>query len=127
MHVDTYVVAWLYAGDLTLFPAPTRHLLDSEPLAASPMVALELTYLHEIGRTSTSSDTVLAELGELVGLTISSTPFPRLARVATGLNWTRDPFDRLICAHAIVDDDILLTRDRRIHKHLSRARWIEDA
>lgn len=70
-----------------------------------------------------TSEVVLAELSRAVDLTISSTPFPVVARTAATLTWTRDPFDRLICAQAVADRETLLTRDRRIRKHFDAARW----
>jgi PIN domain nuclease of toxin-antitoxin system len=46
-----------------------------------------------------------------------------LVNAAQGLSWTRDPFDRLIAAHAIVADALLLTADETIRKHLPLATW----
>lgn len=45
------------------------------------------------------------------------------AHAAAGLTWTRDPFDRMIAAHAIVADTPLLTADRTILDHLPLASW----
>ena len=52
----------------------------------------------------------------------------RLARRAHGYGgrdspWTRDPFDRLIAAQAIVADAPLVTADRTILEHLPLATW----
>jgi PIN domain nuclease of toxin-antitoxin system len=44
-------------------------------------------------------------------------------QAAAGLTWTRDPFDRLIAAHAIVADAPLLTADRTILDNLPQAIW----
>ena len=44
-------------------------------------------------------------------------------RAAASLGWTRDPFDRMIAAHAIVADAPLLTADRTILEHLPLATW----
>ncbi|MGH3614883.1 MAG: type II toxin-antitoxin system VapC family toxin [Pseudonocardia sp.] len=123
MHLDTHVVVWLYAGDADVFPPSVQHLLDTAALSVSPMVALELTHLHEIGRTSAPSDVVLTELRRSIGLTISEAPFPSVVETATALIWTRDPFDRLISAQAVVEGEMLLTKDRRIREHLELARW----
>ncbi|HVL82908.1 MAG TPA: PIN domain-containing protein [Pseudonocardia sp.] len=123
MHLDTHVVVWLYEDKVASLPTSVRRLLDSEPLVVSPMVGFELDLLHEIGRTAGPSAEVLTGLGRSVGLTVSPAPFPAVVTTAAGLRWTRDPFDRLICAQAIVDATTLLTRDRRIHAHLDRARW----
>ncbi|WP_199317478.1 hypothetical protein [Planktothricoides raciborskii] len=39
------------------------------------------------------------------------------------LDWTRDPFDRLIVAHAAVNNNILLTKDRIILANYAQAQW----
>lgn len=49
--------------------------------------------------------------------------FARVTACAVGLTWTRDPFDRLICAHALCDDAPLLTADRRILEQCAVAEW----
>lgn len=123
MHLDTHAVVWLYDSGPDAFPAAARRLLDAEPLGVSPMIALELALLHEIGRVAPPPDTILAGLGRTLGLVTSSTPFAEVVAAATDLTWTRDPFDRLICAQALAENEILLTRDRRIRSHLSLARW----
>jgi PIN domain nuclease of toxin-antitoxin system len=46
-----------------------------------------------------------------------------LAQTAVGLTWTRDPFDRVIAAHAIVADAPLVTADRTILDNLPLATW----
>lgn len=40
-----------------------------------------------------------------------------------GLTWTRDPFDRMIAAQAIVADAPLVTADRTILANLPLAVW----
>jgi PIN domain nuclease of toxin-antitoxin system len=60
--LDTHVVAWLHAGDTKRFPASARKLLDSEQLAVSPVVRLELAYLREIGRIATADERLRAHL-----------------------------------------------------------------
>lgn len=123
MHLDTHVVAWLFAGHLSHLPQAVRHRLDSEPLAISPIVELELAYLHEIGRTTQPPEVVVPELRDSVGLTVSDAPFRSVAAAAVSLLWTRDPFDRLIVAQAIVEGETLLTKDERIRKNVELAAW----
>lgn len=72
---------------------------------------------------SPQADAVLSELRRSLGLTVNAAPFPAVVAAATDLTWTRDPFDRLISAQAVAEGDILLTKDRRIRKHLDLARW----
>ncbi|MGH3766197.1 MAG: type II toxin-antitoxin system VapC family toxin [Pseudonocardiaceae bacterium] len=123
MHLDTHVVAWLFEGHTHLLPAAVRRRLDSEPLVISPIVELELAYLHEIGRTSKPPGFVLPELRAKVGLTVSGAPLRAVVDAAIGLAWTRDPFDRLIAAQALAENETLLTKDDRIRKHLELAVW----
>jgi PIN domain nuclease of toxin-antitoxin system len=115
------VVVWLYAAQIDAFPRRARRLLEDEPLAISPMVELELDSLHEIGRTTVGAAAVLDELSRTIGLTMSSAPFADVVASATHLTWTRDPFDRLICAQAVTEDQTLLTKDRTIRRNLRAA------
>lgn len=52
IYLDTHVLVWLYAGRPDLLPAGARALIDANALLVSPIVALELQYLHETGRTN---------------------------------------------------------------------------
>jgi PIN domain nuclease of toxin-antitoxin system len=54
-HLDTHVVVWLYQGEVGRFPGPVLELLESETLAISPIVLLEMAYLKEIGRLRTTA------------------------------------------------------------------------
>lgn len=123
MHADTHVVVWLYAGVLHKFPDAVRTRLDGESLFISPMVALELEYLYETGRTTESARIVVDDLEDRIGLSVIDTSFVKVAAVAEGLSWTRDPFDRIISAQALVEGAPLLTADRRIRDNLSLAFW----
>jgi len=66
---------------------------------------------------------MLAALRQSVGLQVDDISLAELVHAAQGLSWTRDPFDRLIAAHAIVADAPLLTADETIRKHLPLAAW----
>jgi PIN domain nuclease of toxin-antitoxin system len=123
MHLDTHVVVWLYVDQDDAFSPTARHLIDTEPLMVSPMVAMELDLLYEVGRTEGPASVVLAALGRTLDLTVSTTPFSEVVGAATDLTWTRDPFDRLICAQAVAERRLLLTKNRTIRKHLALARW----
>lgn len=89
----------------------------------SPMVRLELQYLHEIGRINPTADTIIADLVQCVGLTICAKPFNDVIANATQLSWTRDPFDRILVAHAGLDNDILITGNHAIRTYYPHARW----
>lgn len=123
IHLDTHVLVWVLAGEHARLPAPVRRILDTERLAVSPLVELELTYLHEVGRISAPAREVLAELSASLELVVSTAPLELVVAHAAALTWTRDPFDRMIAGNALADGAALLTADRRIRKHLPSARW----
>jgi len=123
IHLDTHVVVWLYAGEVGRFSAGPRRRLEREELRISPIVALELEYLHEIGRIGESASLVLRDLAGRLGLAEDPGDFAAVVAAARGITWTRDPFDRLIVGHAAVSGTSLLTRDRIIRQHYRHAVW----
>lgn len=125
IHLDTHVVVWLYAGHVERFPESVRRLLDDDPLAVSPAVLLELQYLYEVGRVSEPASAVWDDLMVRLGLRLAEADFDSVVFAALPLGWTRDPFDRLIVAHALADDARLLTADRTILEHTPAAFWAE--
>jgi len=66
---------------------------------------------------------MLAALRRDIGLVLADVSTVDLIQAATDLSWTRDPFDRLIAAHAIVADAPLATADETILEHLPQAVW----
>jgi PIN domain nuclease of toxin-antitoxin system len=123
VHLDTHVVAWLFAGDLSRFPVRARELMEAQPLHISPMVQLELQYLFEIGRTSQPGAIVVQDLTQRIGLGISTASFSHVVTNASTLTWTRDPFDRLIVGQALADGVTLLTRDAEILRNCPAGVW----
>ena len=124
IYLDTHVVAWLYAGELDLLPGPVRDLLECEELLISPMVELELQYLHECGRTALPGSVVVDALESEIGLGRCGLPFGQVVAEALREDWTRDPFDRLIVAQARARRLPLLTRDESILDHYDGAVWL---
>lgn len=123
MLLDTHCAVFLHAGETGLFGETARHLLDTEELFVSPMVLLELQHLFEIGRIGFDGDTALGELRSDLKLRILDRRWLDVCVKATGLSWTRDPFDRSITAQALVEGQRLLTKDRTIREHCSLAFW----
>lgn len=87
------------------------------------MVVLELQLLHEIGRVREPALDLLRRWQDAVSLRVAADGFERVGTAALDEHWTRDPFDRLIVAHARLMDAVLITRDRRIAANYSGARW----
>jgi len=123
IRLDTHVLVWLYAGEVERFSATAATRLERDELVISPMVELELTYLYEVGRLKVTGAVVVADLRERLGLELSSQPLASVVAAATPLDWTRDPFDRLIAGDALSANAALLTKDGDILEHLDLAEW----
>jgi PIN domain nuclease of toxin-antitoxin system len=104
-------------------PSAARALVGDQESRFSPVAALELTYLHEIGRARDPVPIMLAALRRDIGLEVLDGSMAELVQAATDLSWTRDPFDRLISAHAIVTNSPLVTADETIRNNLPLAVW----
>jgi PIN domain nuclease of toxin-antitoxin system len=123
LYLDTHVIVWLFSGELEKLSAKAKELIEVSELRISPMVMLELEYLYEIGRITYRQDTILSSLSESIDLKLCDLSFVAVSRAATGLSWTRDPFDRMIVAHAVCTKSRLLSRDRHIAEHYHGAVW----
>ncbi len=123
IYLDTHVVVWLYAGLVDKFSPAIKELINDNALCISPMVRLELQYLHEIQRIAVEADTIVADLSNRIGLNVCEKTFSAVVGQAMTISWTRDPFDRLIVAHAGLNGDVLISKDQRILDNYLHARW----
>lgn len=110
--LDTHVVVWLYAGLVEKFSAVIRNLLNETDLLVSPVTRLELQLLFEIERFTEEPDVILGDLADRIGLRVSDPGFNTVIGRALRIDWTRDPFDRIIVAEAGLSDSALVTKDR---------------
>lgn len=122
-YLDTHVLVWLSVGALGELSRAAREAIDGEELVASPAALLELEFLHEIGRLRVGASRVVAALAEDVGLRVCDLPFRTVVQYALKETWGRDPFDRLIVAHAKAHDAPLVTKDEKIRQNYRRAVW----
>ncbi len=124
IYFDTHVVVWLYSGDIKLLSSKAIELIENNDLLyISPIVYLELKFLYEIGRIKVSPAEILESLSASIGLSVCDKSFLQIISESISLEWTRDPFDRIIVANAIVNDAVLLTKDSRIQANYSKACW----
>ncbi len=121
--LDTHVAVWLYEGDFRRIPADVQQRIDRESTAISPYVRLEIAYLYEAGKITATADQILGELSRKLELGAIDSSVATVCRAAMKLAWTRDPFDRLICAHSLAAELPLVTKDRNIRSNLSLAWW----
>lgn len=123
IYLDTHVVVWLYSGLIDRLSQTARRLINDHDVFISPAVRLELQYLFEVQRVTAAPDTIVTDLANRIGLQVCTKPFNRIVSEALANDWTRDPFDRLITAHASLDTDLLLSKDSNILRHYAHARW----
>ncbi len=123
IYLDTHVIVWLYAGQVSRIPQTAQSMIEEQDVCISPMVVLELSYLHEIERLSVDAPVIVESLEASLGLCVCTMPFHQLVMEAAAQKWTRDPFDRIIASNAICAGSPLLTKDATILAHCSTATW----
>ncbi|HEY4590830.1 MAG TPA: PIN domain-containing protein [Thermoanaerobaculia bacterium] len=121
--LDTHAAIFLWEGRVELFGAGSREILERSVLRISPMVRLEMQFLKEVGKLKVDPDQILGSLGSDLGVTATSDSLDALVPLAMPLSWTRDPFDRMIVATALLHQAPLITRDGRIHDYFPGAIW----
>jgi PIN domain nuclease of toxin-antitoxin system len=121
--LDTHAAIFLWEGRADLFGPGSRELLERATLLVSPLVRLELGFLKEVGKLKVEPDHLLGSLTSDFGVTVTGDSMEALIPLAMPLSWTRDPFDRLLVATALLHQAPLVTRDARIHDHFSGAVW----
>lgn len=125
IYLDTHIVLWLYDSPQKL-RSGVRRFINAHDLLVSPMVVLELEYLHELRRSAESASTIVGYLDRKLGLKVCDLPFPDVVGAAARQSWTRDPFDRIIVGQAVLRGAPLVTKDHVIRTHYPDAFWSDD-
>ena len=123
IYLDTHVVVWLYSGLTDKLSELAKSLINDDEIYISAIVRLELQYLYEIKRIIHQPDTIITELSEQIDLRICNKSFNYIISISLAINWTRDPFDRIIAANAQLDNNILLSKDENILNNYTYAKW----
>lgn len=110
--LDTHFLLWILLGAerLKAYPWLDRY----RPWGVSPVSLLELRFLAEVGRLEADVPAVLEALAGDRRFTVDEAPLLALVRHALPLDWTRDPFDRLLAAHSMARRMPLCTVDGRV-------------
>jgi PIN domain nuclease of toxin-antitoxin system len=117
--LDTNALVWLLAGRARAKPL----LRFSQRHVVSPVVLLELRFLEESGRVRIHGH--VSKIEEDPRLVLDDPSSAALFEKACELSWTRDPFDRLVVAHAQLRGWRLATADRTILEHLGVRHTVE--
>ena len=123
-YLDTNVILLLHRVALKSITKRAKQAIDRSELLISPMVMLELTYLHEIGRQPDPADAIFDDLYQSIDLRVCPLPYDRIVRLAAREAWTRDVFDRLIVSHAKAAGNApLISSDEVIASHYPNTIW----
>lgn len=111
--LDTSAAIWFAQGHRR-----ARALDAFSRLYLSPASLLEIRFLEEIGRLRLSPGLTAAAVARDPRWRLDEPPAGRWFEEACELTWTRDPFDRLLAAHARVRRWKLATGDDQLIERL---------
>jgi len=113
--LDTHFLIWLVLGSkrIAKFPWLDRY----RPWGVSPVSFLEIQFLAEIGRLTARNPEFTTAVMSDERFTVDDIPLTSLVRYALQLDWTRDPFDRLLVAHSLARRIAFCATDRAIVNH----------
>jgi len=113
--LDTHFLIWLVLGSkrIAKFPWLDRY----RPWGVSPVSFLEIQFLAEIGRLAVRNPEFTNAVMSDGRFAVDDIPLTSLVRYALQLDWTRDPFDRLLVAHSSARRIAFCTTDRGIVSH----------
>jgi PIN domain nuclease of toxin-antitoxin system len=112
--LDTNAVLWTLAAN----PRAAPLFAHGASLRLSPVSLLEIRLLLEVGRLELAPGRSVAEIAEDPRWKLDSPSSARLFAAAFDIEWTRDPFDRLLVAHARYRRWRLATGDRLLQERL---------
>lgn len=114
--LDTHIAVAMYEGKIGSLSSQAKRALDRDPASVSPAVLLELELLHEIGRLRVRARSIAQFLERSLDIRIARESFVDVASSALEYGFTRDPFDRLIVAHAGLLNATLVTLDGQLQQ-----------
>ncbi len=123
VFLDTHAAVAIAEGRPRLLGREARRLVQIREVCVSPIALLEVAYLHEAGKIRLTSSEVTRILVNESNVSVVPDDVRAVVERAVSLRWTRDPFDRLIVATAVLHDAKLVTKDALIHTHFDGAVW----
>ena len=118
--LGTNAILWLLAAHPRAEPLVRQEVR----LYVSPVSLLEMKYLVEVGRLHVAEGRSVEAVVEDPRWQLDSPASDVLFKTAMDLDWTRDPFDRLLAAHAQCRGWRLASGDRELKAKLPSARIV---
>lgn len=124
VYLDTHVAIYIHSGAPALLSPTATHMLDaSGSIRLSPIVSLELQCLHEARKIAFPGNEIVGLLKDQFDIVVDKAGMGDAVLHAAKHTWTREPFDRIITAHAANAGGFLLTRDSTIRRNYRSAIW----
>lgn len=114
--LDTHAAIWLARGQRR-----AATLERYARLYVSPVSLLEIQFLIEVGRLKGASANPATAFAAHPRWLVDEPPAAKWFMAACEFHWTRDPFDRLLAAHARVRGWQLATADDQLLDNLPAA------
>ena len=122
IYLNTHIVVWLCTGSAKKLSRKILNLIEkTELVLILPMTLIEPRFLSEIGRVKLPAFEFLEHSRSEFGLKVCQRAFEHVALAACSQSWTRDPFDRVIAAHAFLAKAPLVSHDRNILENFKLA------
>ena len=118
--LDTNALIWLHRG----YARATVLTSRGTRLYASPASVLELQFLLESGRLRLRRGASISQLAHDEPWVLDDPASAAWFEKATEVGWTRDPFDRLLVAHARLRKWRLATGDRALIDRLGADEYV---
>lgn len=123
-YVDTHIAVFLHDGLVERFTPSAKREIEASDLLISPMVLLELEYLFKRKKIGIPARDLYHTIQMDFGVNLCGLPFAKVVDAAIEIDWTSDPFDRLIVAQAKANRaSALITKDELIREKYPRAIW----
>ena len=113
--LDTHALLWLHTGNKR-----AKVLGRHRRLYISPATVLELHFLVECAKVQLKRGALVRDLVEDPRWLVDDPPAAAWFERAAAEAWTRDPFDRLIAAHASLRNWKLATADSVLTERLGQ-------
>ena len=113
--LDTHFLLWLVLE--TKRRTQFQWLHRYRPWGVSPVSFLEIQFLSEVGKLAVKNPEFTQTVMNDPRFIVDGIVLDTLVSHALPLNWTRDPFDRMLAAHSTARRVPLCTTDRVIRTH----------